>query len=152
MSIPKNVLEKMPTRAAIAKILNLEPTEAERKLGYGKPADCVLSAVFRPNDGNPLYVGVTTIGGRKYRIFPDRAVDVYAEDAPPPQAAVDRAGLLRDAVPTLDADDEDAWTRGGKPTPDALGAAAGLPDVTAAERDAAWEAARPEGPPKEPPE
>lgn len=151
MSIPKNLLEKVPSHAQIARLLNLEPTEAERKLGYRAPADCVMSAVYRTNDGNRQYVGVATINVREFRIFPDRVVDVYAEDAPPPPA-VDRAALLRDAVLKLDAKDEDAWTRGGRPTPDALGAAAGLDGVTAAERDAAWEAARPKDLQKEPPE
>lgn len=113
MSIPKNLLEKMPSQAQIARLLDLKPTETERKLGYENPADCVMNAVYRPADANRQYVGVLTIRGRKYRLYPDRVVDVYAEDAPPP-AAVDRAAALQDAVDRLDPDDEDAWTRAGK--------------------------------------
>ena len=52
---------------------------------------------------------------------------------------VDRQSRLTVAISGLEHGNSDHWTDTGKPRVDALEAATGLQDVTAAERDAAWE-------------
>lgn len=54
-------------------------------------------------------------------------------------AAAGRRSRLVAAAAGLDPDNPDHFTRSGKPGVRALGAASGLTNVSAAERDAAWE-------------
>ena len=58
---------------------------------------------------------------------------------PSPVRDSDRMLALVDAVSHIDDDDRTLWTSEGKPTLGAIRAASSLPDVTAAERDLAWQ-------------
>ena len=71
--------------------------------------------------------------------------------SPAPEGAAEQEGAedadsrhaaLADAVGRLPEGDENAWTKDGKPDARALGAEAGVENVSAAERDAAWDAFR----------
>ena len=56
--------------------------------------------------------------------------------------AADRAARLVAAIGELAADNPEQWTSSGKPKTEALEAVCGLEGVSAAERDAAWDAHR----------
>ena len=60
-TVPKSLLEKMPGRAEIARLLDLKPAGAERRPGCAEPADCVMRAVYRP-----------TVNARKFRFWPNQ--------------------------------------------------------------------------------
>ena len=63
----------------------------------------------------------------------DKNIDARMERA-------DRAGLLEDLVREMDPNDEENWTKNGIPALGTLRKLSGLTDVTAQERDVAWEA------------
>ena len=60
--------------------------------------------------------------------------------ADPEAAPQGRAERLQAGIARLNRDDPAHWTKSGKPEVGALRAAARLGDISAAERDAAWEA------------
>ena len=61
-------------------------------------------------------------------------------EAPPDQEGVDRIARLMAAIGDLASDNPELWTSSGKPRTEALEAVSDLDDVSAAERDAAWDA------------
>ncbi|MCY4548127.1 MAG: hypothetical protein OXC28_07155 [Defluviicoccus sp.] len=67
------------------------------------------------------------------RISDDQAIRAKLE------TEIERQTALIAAIDELDPDNREHFTAAGKPKTDALEEAAGLRDVTAAERDAAWE-------------
>ena len=68
-----------------------------------------------------------------------RAMAADPEIAPKVDNEVDRQEKLIAAIDGLEKGNEAHWTQSGVPQVSALEAATGLADVTAAERDAAWE-------------
>ena len=68
-----------------------------------------------------------------------RAMAADPEIAPKVDNEVDRQEKLIAAIAGLEEGNEAHWTESGAPKVSALEAATGLADVTAAERDAAWE-------------
>jgi len=67
-----------------------------------------------------------------------------ATGAPRKPAGEALTQAISEAILTLDPENEDAWTGGGKPSVHALSAVLGY-EVTAAERDAAWAAVARQG-------
>ncbi len=132
-------------RAALAAALGLSPSDAERASGYGAPADMIFSVA----DCGDAW-GVVSVDGRKFRL-PKAAPD--APPAPDTDTATrtprpaggegeGREARLLAAIAGLTPGDAEHWTRDGRPEVRALRRAAGLADLTAAGRDAAWAAYR----------
>ena len=121
--------EKDPlTHAALAAALGLEPSEAERALGYETPADMVFAVADRGD-----YFAVVTIDGRSFRVAKEAGEPVSERPAQD-----DRRARLLAAIAGFEEGNPDHWTRSGKPEVRALEAATGLKNLTAAERDAVW--------------
>ena len=125
-----------------------EPAAAEVALGFAGPADMILDVA---NNGD--HWGIVTIDGRTLRLPKDhdishsRAADAGGGDSSPgldPEDAPagDRAAALAASIAGLTPGEEGHWTKSGKPEVWALEAATGLKDISAAERDAAWDAHR----------
>ena len=82
-----------------------------------------------------------TAGGDEVREFFRRISD-EPEIRAKLEEQMDRHAALIAALDGFDADDAALWTRSGKPKTDALESATGLAEVSASERDAAWESCR----------
>ena len=135
--------------AALAARLGLSPSAAERASGYGAPADMI----FAVSDRGDAW-GAVSIDGRKHRL-PKAAPGALPYPGPP--APTDtatrtpapaggegegREARLFAAIAGLVPGDADHWTKDGRPEVRALRRAAGLAELTAAGRDAAWAAYR----------
>ena len=70
------------------------------------------------------------------RLMAEPALIVDVLDAAPEET--DRATRILSTIGALDKANPDHWTKDGKPQVEALEAASGIKDITAAERDAAW--------------
>ena len=119
-----------PAHAALAAALGLEPSEAERALGYETPADMVFDAADRGE-----YFAVVTIDGRSFRVAKEAGEPVSEKPAQD-----DRRAQLLAAIAGLEEGNPDHWTRSGKPEVRALEGATGLKNLSAAERDTVWAA------------
>ena len=79
------------------------------------------------------------------RATPDEVREFFRRMADDPEIAakvdseIDRQSRLIAAIPHLEEGNEAHWTKAGKPECRALEKATGFTDVSAAERDAAWE-------------
>lgn len=72
----------------------------------------------------------------------DAGIDTDIDAGRPGGGEDDREAALLAAIAGLEAGNPDHWTKSGKPEVRALEAAAGLKDVSAAERDVVWDAYR----------
>ena len=88
-----------PLRETLAEALGLEPSKAERALGYERPADMIFDVAERDE-----YWAVVTVDGRALRVPKD--------DAAGRHPLVARADQLLAAIAGLEAGNLDHWTTG----------------------------------------